>query len=175
MWQNNFWICILIFTHQLFCLFLYSSHKIRKTQNEHLLNICQNLIGIKLFLIFWCLKFIYSGRPQNLTKSSTYFWLALHRTKVRWRFRKILWPSGNIWTLCHLANIWKKGLNLNLNSGLRHYNCTILLSFFSENADKWKYECTVRNNSIPLKDLDVPFVFSPTLNLRGGVKAEWQF
>ena len=22
-----------------------------------------------------------------------------HRTKVRWRFRKILWPSQNIWTL----------------------------------------------------------------------------
>ena len=32
-------------------------------------------------------------------KSSPYFWLALHRTKVRWRFRKILWPSQNIWTL----------------------------------------------------------------------------
>ena len=23
----------------------------------------------------------------------------VHRTKVRWRFRKILWPSQNIWTL----------------------------------------------------------------------------
>ena len=30
--------------------------------------------------------------------------LALHRTKVRWRFRKILWPSQNIWTLS--ATIW---------------------------------------------------------------------
>ena len=38
-------------------------------------------------------------RPQNFAKSSPYFWLALHRTKVRWRFRKILWPSQNIWTL----------------------------------------------------------------------------
>ena len=28
-----------------------------------------------------------------------YFWLALHRTKVRWRFRKFLWPSQNIWIL----------------------------------------------------------------------------
>ena len=28
-----------------------------------------------------------------------YFWLALHRTKVRWRFCKILWPSQNILTL----------------------------------------------------------------------------
>ena len=25
-----------------------------------------------------------------------HFWLALHRTKVRWRFPKILWPSQNI-------------------------------------------------------------------------------
>ena len=27
------------------------------------------------------------------------FWLALHTTKVRWRFHKILWASQNIWTL----------------------------------------------------------------------------
>ena len=37
-------------------------------------------------------------RPQNLAKFSSYFWLALNRTKVRWRFRKILWLSQNIWT-----------------------------------------------------------------------------
>ena len=55
-------------------------------------------------------------------KSSLYFWLALLRTKRRWRFRKILWPSQNIWTLtiklkCSIgiktklklkAEIWKK-------------------------------------------------------------------
>ena len=38
-------------------------------------------------------------RPQNFAKSPHYFWLALHRKKIRWRFRKILWPSQNIWTL----------------------------------------------------------------------------
>ena len=38
-------------------------------------------------------------RPQNFVKSSPCYWLALHRTKVRWRFRKILWPSQNMWTL----------------------------------------------------------------------------
>ena len=38
-------------------------------------------------------------RPQNFAKSSPYFWLVLHLTKVRWRFCKILWPSQNIWTL----------------------------------------------------------------------------
>ena len=32
-------------------------------------------------------------------KSSPYFWLPLHRTQVRWRLRKILWPSQNVWTL----------------------------------------------------------------------------
>ena len=32
-------------------------------------------------------------------KSPPYFWLALLRTKLRWRFRKILSPSQNIWTL----------------------------------------------------------------------------
>ena len=40
--------------------------------------------------------------------------LALHyiRTKVRWRFRKILWPCQNIWTLkfkyCEKATQFKK-------------------------------------------------------------------
>ena len=32
-------------------------------------------------------------------KCPSYFWLALHRRKVRWRLRKNLWPSQNIWTL----------------------------------------------------------------------------
>ena len=34
-------------------------------------------------------------RPQNFVKYSSYLWLALHRTKVSWRFRKILWLSQN--------------------------------------------------------------------------------
>ena len=38
-------------------------------------------------------------RPQNFAKSPPCFWLALHRTKVRWKFCKILWPSQNVWTL----------------------------------------------------------------------------
>ena len=37
-------------------------------------------------------------RPQNFAKSSPYFWLALNRTKVKWRFCKVLWSSQNIWT-----------------------------------------------------------------------------
>ena len=48
-------------------------------------------------LLQWSLYFL--RRPQNFAKSSPYFWLALHRTKVRGRCCKILWPSQNIWTL----------------------------------------------------------------------------
>ena len=44
-------------------------------------------------------------RPQSFAKSRPFFWLALRRKKVRWRFRKILWLSQNIWTLN--VNEWK--------------------------------------------------------------------
>ena len=43
--------------------------------------------------IFW------EGHKIFFAKSSPYFWLTLDRTKVTWRFHKILWPSQNIWTL----------------------------------------------------------------------------
>ena len=33
------------------------------------------------------------------SEKATKFWLALHRTKERGRFRKIFWPSQNIWTV----------------------------------------------------------------------------
>ena len=36
---------------------------------------------------------------KNFVKSSPNFWLQYIRSKVRGRFRKILWPSQNIWTL----------------------------------------------------------------------------
>ena len=36
---------------------------------------------------------------KNFAKSSPNFWLQYIRSKVRERFRKILWPSQNIWTL----------------------------------------------------------------------------
>ena len=48
---------------------------------------------------FSCSSSYILRRPQKFAKYSPYSWLALHRTKVRWRFRKILWPSQNIWTL----------------------------------------------------------------------------
>ena len=43
------------------------------------------------------IKFIYSEKAIKFTY--TFDWHYIHRTKVRWRFRKILWPSQNIWTL----------------------------------------------------------------------------
>ena len=78
---------------------------------------------------FLMLKFIYLRRPQNFEKSPPNFWLALHRTKVRWRFSKILWPSQNIWTLWYQslftypqpshspgiivdASPWRKSMNI---------------------------------------------------------------
>ena len=43
--------------------------------------------------IFW------EGQNFLRNRHLTFDWHYLHRTKVRWRFRKILWPSQNIWTL----------------------------------------------------------------------------
>ena len=38
-------------------------------------------------------------RPQNFENFPPYFCLQYIQTKIRWRFRKILWPSQNIQTL----------------------------------------------------------------------------
>ena len=47
-------------------------------------------------------------RPHNFAKSSPCFWLTLHRTKVRWRFRKISWPSQNLWTLISIKTLLQR-------------------------------------------------------------------
>ena len=58
--------------------------------------LCKNLIILVKFCIFWERhKILRNLRP------SSYFCLQYIQTKVRWRFRKILWPSQNIWTLCN--------------------------------------------------------------------------
>ena len=41
-------------------------------------------------------------RPQNFEKSSPFFCPTYVVPKVRWRFRKISWPSQNIWTSSNL-------------------------------------------------------------------------
>ena len=79
-------------------------------------DILYRIIILRRSLFFWpfyqriLMKILYDSkidipilrRPQNFVKSPPHFWLALHRTKVRWRFRKILWPSQNIWTLLQI-------------------------------------------------------------------------
>ena len=44
-------------------------------------------------------KFVYSEKVTKFCEISTVDWSLLHRTNLRWRFRKNLWPSQNIWTL----------------------------------------------------------------------------
>ena len=39
---------------------------------------------------------------RNLHLNFDWHYIAMHRTEVRWRFRKILLPSQNIWTLLTL-------------------------------------------------------------------------
>ena len=73
---------------------------------------------ILLKLSFYPLKFIYS---EKATKSPPIFCPMYYQSNNWWRFRKILWPSQNIWTLeirmklkwkgmsthCKLCNLWR--------------------------------------------------------------------
>ena len=62
-----------------------------------------HLIGIELLLyalvveVLLMIKFIYSEKATKFCEITTL--LQYIQTKVRWRFRKILWPSQNIRTL----------------------------------------------------------------------------
>ena len=57
-------------------------------------------IGItKLHRIYPYNLSIYSEKATKFAKSSPYFWPQYIQSKVRWKFRKILWPSWNIWTI----------------------------------------------------------------------------
>ena len=51
----------------------------------------------------------------HFAKSSPYLWLELHRTKVRWRFRKFLWPSQNIWTLQNVKVLTQASIGFKWN------------------------------------------------------------
>ena len=48
--------------------------------------------------------YTYSEKATNFAKYPPVIWLAVHRTNNSWRFRKILWPSQNIWTLITKQN-----------------------------------------------------------------------
>ena len=91
-------------------------------------------------------KFIYS---EKVTKSSPYFWLALHRTKVRWRFRKILWPSQNIWTLSHSfvisigkLEVYKTQLSI-LITWINAESIFLIIFCFVFNRDGWKWNLNI--------------------------------
>ena len=76
----------------------------------------------------------------------TFDWHYISRTKVRWRFRKILWPSQNIWTLwwckCYFINIltpmWpaKKAFwRGNVDSSLLLHNFEEILYYIKSNNE----------------------------------------
>ena len=95
----------------------YSHRKLRSRQQKVCREKCQ--VNLKAWrwrairFYFYKVHISILRRLQNFVKSPLYFWLALHRTKVRGRFCKILWPSQNIWTLViyEIVNwmfFWKK-------------------------------------------------------------------
>ena len=53
---------------------------------------------IHFILIYVLVKFIYSEKATKFCEIFTLLFFDF-RTKVRWRFRTILWPSRNVWTL----------------------------------------------------------------------------
>ena len=62
-------------------------------------------VDVLVFYIGMYCKVHIFWEGQNFAKSPLCFWLALHRTKVRRRFCKILWPSQNIWTLNEVSKL----------------------------------------------------------------------
>ena len=67
------------------------------------------------------IKFIYSEKATKFCEIFTLLLSYVVPVKVRWRFRKILWPSQNIWTLitwfaCRLLNKANTYFFLNFSS-----------------------------------------------------------
>ena len=56
----------------------------------------------KVYILFW------DGHKILRNLHLTFDWHYISRTKVRWRFRKILWPSQNILTLTILKALITK-------------------------------------------------------------------
>ena len=52
-------------------------------------------------------KFIYSEKATKFCEISYLLLLQYTQSKVRWRFRKILWPSQNMWTF---MTVWWYGI-----------------------------------------------------------------
>ena len=62
----------------------------------------------EIFTVYLTLKvhIFWEGHKIVWNLQLTFDWHYIHRTKVRWRFLKILWPSQNIWTL---LSTWQVG------------------------------------------------------------------
>ena len=85
---------------------------------------------------------------QNLAKSSPYFWLQYTQSKVRGRFRKILWPSQNIWTLtiCAVLSASKqvpieKSFHLFMSSFKTVYLATSSVQIYKTCLTQWSLKC----------------------------------
>ena len=72
------------------------------------------------------LNIIYSEKATKFFKISINYFLAVHRINNWWRFRKILWPSQNIWTLNEPARL---SGNCRPNSVDRKYMCIFQVSW----------------------------------------------
>ena len=82
------------------------------------------------------------SRPQNFAKSPLHICLQYIQTKVRWRFRKILWPSQNMWTLTgHViynpAYIYKFQLKTTF---VHYWNFVRCWNFDCWNFDYWNFD-----------------------------------
>ena len=79
----------------------YHSNQLERFWKKNLLS---SVLCILLSIFFLCeslVKFIYSEKATKFFRNLplTFIGLQYIRSKVRGRFRKILWPSQNIWTL----------------------------------------------------------------------------
>ena len=81
---------------------IFYCQSLQQRANAHFTVWLTNYYNPCVWLKVWCILMEsgdYRGKVHifweghKIAKSPTYFWLALHRTKVRWRLYKISWPS----------------------------------------------------------------------------------
>ena len=100
--------------------------------------------------------------------------LALHRTNLRCRFRKILWPSQNIWILFPCQNRKYRPLQLSTEFKWYHLWCdSMMVKYFKNvntrwdtylNCKDWFIEKVTRHSSVLLLSL-VTFFMNQSLNM----------
>ena len=114
-------------------------------QKTHILPFC----WIFKVHIFW------EGRKVLRNLHLTFDWHYLHRTKERWGFRKILWPSQNIWTLTNYQKLQ-----------VLSFNFIYILIYFILFCRWNKKICPLAFNTLPYTCfLSAEPTFSPTPGL----------